>query len=301
MTVRIPSYPKVHAIGHAEIPDLLDGFVFVQEKYDGSQLSWGWDEDGGLHVRSKGKEQYPDTDKMFQGAVDYLLTLTGAAAPSGMWFRGEWISKPKHNALTYGRTPRHGIIVYDAEAADAPSSFWNETYVRVWAKAMDLEVAVVYWEGRGTDLNLPLLKELAERSSLLGGPMEGVVIKNYTQFKRDDKVQMGKYVREEFKEVHKQARKAQNPDIVEGLALILNTERRWEKAVEYLRDQGVLTGTAQDIGPLMKRVKYDTVEEERDFIVEQILKHLLPKLGRKLGRGLPEWYKERLAKEAFSE
>lgn len=301
---QIPSYPKVHALGHAQIPDLLDGFILVQEKYDGSQLSWGWDEKGRLNVRSKGKPQLPDTDKMFDGAVDYLLGMESddLFLRMGVWFRGEWFTKPKHNTLAYPRVPRHGLMLYDAELTDRPSTFQAEKGVmETYGELLNLEVAQVHWVGSGRDLTLDMLKEFAEKDSSLGGPQEGVVIKNYGQFKRDGKVQMGKYVREEFKETHKKDWRSRKTDVLEKLTEELNTERRWEKAVEYLRDQGELLGEVADIGPLMRRVKFDVTDEELAYITEVVMKEFLPKLQRMLGRGLPEWWKERLAREAFGE
>ena len=65
------SYPSIFAVGHAATAHLFDGDVIVEEKVDGSQFSFGVDESGELHVRSKGAVMIPDApEKMFQRAVD---------------------------------------------------------------------------------------------------------------------------------------------------------------------------------------------------------------------------------------
>lgn len=50
------------------------------------------------------------------------------------------------------------------------------------------------------------------------GSQEGVVVKNYNQFKVDGKVQMGKYVRPEFQETHKKSWKARNKPVLDVIA-----------------------------------------------------------------------------------
>jgi len=50
------SYPNVYQLGHKLVSNVLDGYVLVQEKIDGSQISFGIDENGKLNMRSKNKE-----------------------------------------------------------------------------------------------------------------------------------------------------------------------------------------------------------------------------------------------------
>lgn len=310
----IPGYPKVHALGHAQIPDVLDGYVVVQEKIDGSQISWQFG-DLGLQVRSKGKLQFGTgmefTDKMFESAVDYLLTVVDKMKPNFI-YRGEVLNSPKHNVLEYERTPKHGIVLYDIEMVDMPSGFLGDSWLESEANNLGLEVVPSLGELLGgvydadddmtllgSTLTLEKINEVIENTpSLLGGKMEGLVIKNYNRFKLDGKVQMAKVVRAEFLEKHRGEWKAR-PTVLESLAASLNTEARWQKAVQYLRDNGELTGEDKDIGPLMRRVKKDILEEEMEYITDALIKDALSKLTRKLGRGLPEWYKEQLAEGAF--
>lgn len=299
----IHSYPKVYNLGHPQITDLFDGPVVVQEKIDGSQISWSW-RDGELFVRSKGKMQHggsASADSMFIGAIEYLEEQTEYAAElaDGWVFRGEWLNSPRHNTLTYERRPRNGLILFDIETE--PNHFAEPVLVQRWAASLDIEAVRPFPATEGHSLEW--FQTLLEEESQLGGPkVEGVVIKNYARFGKDGKALMGKHVSEAFKEKHSRSWKERHPtrrDIVDQLGEALNTEARWEKAVQHLRDNGELTNSPKDIGPLMREVKRDTIEEERDWIAERILATLLPKVERQLGRGLPEWYKQRLAESQF--
>jgi hypothetical protein len=144
---------------------------------------------------------------------------------------------------------------------------------------------------------------MLENESFLGGvKIEGVVAKNYTQFGRDGKVSMAKYVSEAFKEVHNKEWKLANPgqkDVVEGLIAGLRTEARWQKAVQHLAESGDLTHTPKDIGALMKEVKDDIIAEEVERIKGILWKHFSGKILRGASAGLAEWYKEELLKKQF--
>ena len=66
----INSYPKIYNIGHKYILDLFNEEVSVQEKIDGSQISFGVI-DGELCARSKGKDLVLDApEKMFNKAIE---------------------------------------------------------------------------------------------------------------------------------------------------------------------------------------------------------------------------------------
>jgi len=299
----IRSYPKVYALGHKYIDKLLDGPVFLQEKYDGSQLSWQWI-DNELLVRSKGKEQYGNsavTDKMFNKAIEYLLSIKPI---NNYIFRGEYFNSKKHNTLEYGRLPLNGLVLYDVEQFDAPSTFYPDDILYTLANHMQVEYAHTFDSLEGSKITIKYLDKLLEiESSLSGTKVEGIVIKNYTQFTKDGKVMMGKYVSPEFQEKHAKSWPNRNPsqgDIVQVISSSLNTNARFTKAVQYLRDNGQLTGTTRDIGPLMRVIKTDTITEEKDWIKDKLWEAFGEKLKRSIGNGLPEWYKSELAKEAVA-
>lgn len=303
----INSYPKIFNLGHAAITDLFNHEVVIQEKYDGSQVSWGWDVTGELQVRSKSKLQYAEghtPDAMFQGAVDYLLTLEPPTFTwLGLTFRGEWFTKPKHNTLAYENLPKNGIVLYDVE--DGEQNFLPPATVEALAEELGVEPARTFTLnlGPGQRITLTDLEALLKEQSTLGGPLvEGVVIKGYGQYGKDGKTLMGKLVSEAFREKHTKSWKTRNPnraDVLEDMLAALNTEARFIKAVQHLRDNGELKGEHADIGPLMKEVKRDVIEEEQDWILEKLREYFMPRIVRGVGRGLPEWYKAALAVSQF--
>ena len=144
-----------------------------------------------------------------------------------------------------------------------------------------------------------------ERESILGGcKIEGIVVKNYSVFTKDKKAAMGKYVSEAFKEKHQGEWRKANPtqsDIVETLSAIYSTQARWQKALQHLREAGKLEGSPRDIGLLIQEVPNDILKEEEDQIKQTLFEHFWPKIRRGVTNGLPQWYKDELAKSAFSE
>lgn len=296
---QIHSYPSVMQVGHKMIADLFKTPVLIEEKIDGSQFSFGVI-DGELVCRSKGKQQLLDApDEMFKKAVEVIREISLDLNPN--WtYRGEYLAKPKHNTLVYSRIPTKHIILYDINTG-------LEEYMPYEAKKREaerlgLEIVPILFEGMVTDFEM--FKSFMERESVLGGcKIEGVVIKNYNLFTAEKKVAMGKYVSEAFKEVHEADWKERNPNKAEIEMVLIETYRttaRWQKAVQHLKESGVLEGTPKDIAALMREVPADILKECEEEIKEKLFKHFWEKIKRGVTRGLPEWYKEELTKSAFS-
>lgn len=294
----IHSYPSVMQVGHRMIADIFKSSVLVEEKVDGSQFSFGLI-GGELVCRSKGKQQLLDApDDMFKKAIEVIRTLD--LHPE--WtYRGEYLSKPKHNTLNYSRVPSNWIIIYDINTG--LEEYMAPDEKRVEAERIGLESVPVLFEGVITDFEM--FKSFLEMESVLGGcKVEGVVIKNYGLFTAEKKVAMGKYVSEGFKEVHEKDWKERNPnksDIETMLIEQYRTPARWQKAVQHLRECGQLDGTPKDIGALMREVPVDILKECEEEIKDKLFKHFWSKISRGVTRGLPEWYKEELAKSVFGE
>jgi hypothetical protein len=300
---RIPSYPKVHALGHYQIDGILENYSVVQEKYDGSQFSFGVI-DGELVCKSKRKDLDLDNpEKLFVDAVSVVRDLfdEGMLLP-GYIYRGEVLAKPKHNTLEYERRPYGGIVLFDVEMpvgqAYAPLM---PTAVNSIAMSFGLEPAARLFP----DPDRPLMDQvdglLKTISSLGGVPIEGFVVKNYTKFTTDDKFMAGKFVSEAFKEKHIKNWKAGKPgrvELIQALGQSLNTEARWEKALQSLRDDGILEGSPRDIGALVMRVQADVLLEEGEWIKRQLFDHFWRQIRTRVTRGLPEWYKRKLLENA---
>ena len=291
------SYPNVYQLGHKLVSNVLDGYVLVQEKIDGSQISFGIDNLGNLRIRSKNKEidiEHPDD--MFRLAVEWIVK-NRSNLQAGWTYRGEYLQKPKHNTLAYSRVPHNHIIIFDI--CDGLESYLPYSRVKYEADFIGLEVVPLIAEGVFTEADILELKdEWLSRESILGGTkVEGVVIKNYNVFTAEKKVAMAKLVRDDFREQNNTNWKSEHPtsqEVVQKLIDIYRTEARWQKAVQHLRDSGELQGEMRDIPLLMKEVSSDVLKECKDEILEQLFAYAWPKISKGVTRGLPEWYKSQI-------
>lgn len=296
------SYPKLYAIGHRALAELLLDDVIVEEKLDGSQFSFGAF-NGEIKVRSKGVQMHVDApEKMFTKAVETVRNLYHASKLVDGWtYRCEYLAKPKHNTLAYDRAPKGYLAIFDINTAE-------ETYLSYGEKAAEaerlgLDVVPLIYRGRITDIQQ--FRAMLDRVSFLGGPkVEGVVVKNYNRFGPDKKALLGKFVSEAFKEIHQGEWRAANPtkaDIVTALVQTHRTPARWAKAVQHLRERGVLTDSPKDIGALIKEAQSDVEAECKQDILDALWKYAWPQIARGVIGGLPEWYKEDLLKRQFED
>lgn len=304
------SYPKLYAMGHRAIADILLDDVIVQEKVDGSQFSFGLvpiENHPGtadvyeLKIRSKGAQMIVDApEKMFNKAVETVKDLhaRGLLIP-GWTYRAEYLAKPKHNVLAYDRVPNGYLALFDINPAE--ESYLPPEKIAEEAERIGLEAVPLIYTGRIATVDQ--FRAMLDRTSFLGGQkVEGVVVKNYSRFGTDKKVLMGKFVSEAFKEVHQGEWRAANPtkaDVVQALIQTLRTPARWAKAVQHLREAGKLEGSPRDIGALIKETQADILAECREQINDALVTWALPQILRGVIGGLPEWYKEQLLKQQF--
>jgi hypothetical protein len=306
------SYSSIFALGHRAVADLLKGPVLVEEKVDGSLFAFGRFgevaadgvmEEFTLKCRSKGAQlQIGAPEKMFGNAVQNAVGRRDVLHPNWTYY-GEYLQKPKHNALAYDRTPAGCIIIFDIATDDM--TFLGYVEKNAEAARISLECVPLLYQGMVTDLQQ--FRALLDTTSVLGGQkIEGVVVKpvNYDIFGQDKKVLMGKFVSEAYKEVHAREWKVENPtsgDILERLGESLRTPARWHKAIQHLKERGELEGSPKDIGALMREVPGDVLKEEEEMIKGKLMEWAWPHLRRKVVAGLPEWYKEWLLAQQFEE
>lgn len=297
----ITHYSSPYNLGHKALNDFWDGGdIIVQEKIDGSQFSFGVI-NGGLFARSRGQRiDLDNPDNLFQEAIDTILAKypTGCF-PDGYVFRGEYLKKPKHNTLKYSRVPENHVILFDIDIGDQDylppedvqdiANDLNFEYVPTWR---------IYKRPHGEDINTWL-----EEISILGGvKREGIVFKNYRLFDRGKKVLMAKYVNPEFREQHQKSwPKSGSEFIIDEIVNYYKTDARWKKAIQHLHESGELQQAPQDIPNLMREVSEDIYAECEDEIKEFLFKHFWKQISKGVTRGLPEWYKEYLAKEQMEE
>lgn len=296
----IHSYPSIYAIGHKAIADIFKSEVLIEEKIDGSQFSFGVI-DGELQCRSKNKQIILDApEKMFGQAIDVALHLAKFLTPNWV-YRCEYLEKPKHNILAYSRVPEQNLILYDINTG--LEEYMSPVEKASYARALGLETVPLLYQGIVE--NFEMFKGFLERESVLGGcKIEGVVVKNYSLFTQEKKVALGKYVSEDFKEKHTKQWGESNPSqggFVLKLANQYRTEARWRKAIQHLREQGLLDNSPKDIGLIIKEVGQDILKEEENEIKDALFQHFWKQMNRTITSGLPDWYKQELAKTAFAE
>lgn len=297
----LPSFPKIFSIGSEYIPNLFEGEVEITEKIDGSMFCFGCSPEDQIVIRSKGKEMFFESyEKMFKLAVDFVIDHEEILLQyPGTFFYGEFLGKPKHNVLCYNRVPKNNIILFGVFKV---GQGFYKTYEELseWADKLDLEaVPKIYY---GEIKNKEDLQKFLEIESILGGPkVEGIVVKNYNQTTLIGQrviPQLGKFVREEFKERH-QKEWHKGTDKVQEFIDGFRTEARWQKAIQHLREQGLLINEPKDIGILLNEIKRDLLEEEELNIKEGLLNLFKDQILRKSIAGFAEWYKEQLLNKSF--
>jgi len=293
--MQISSYAEINHCAHKVVSEMWTESIEIQEKVDGSQISFMVNEDDELLMRSKGQSLYEGSpnSKMFNEAITTIKDRADLLVPGQIW-RGEYLRSPKHNSLKYDRIPTGHIVIFDIELS--LGDYACPDHRNDMSKFIGLESIPVLYQGVW-DKDLSDLKAFFDTESFLGGvKIEGIVAKCYTKY-LNGKPLMSKLVSESFKEVHTEEWKKTNPgkgDIIDQLIINHATEARWRKAIQHLRDDGQLTNSPRDIGPLLKEISEDVKKEEEEAIKEALFKWAFPRISRGITRGFPDWYKEQL-------
>lgn len=298
MKVNPCSFPKIWGLGNLNVKGIFDKEVEITEKVDGSQFGFGKIE-GVLVVRSKGQTiDIAAVPKMFNIAVDYVKTLD---IPDDTFYYCEYLSKPKHNALCYGRIPKNNLILFGLQTVNG----FVDNYKTLVDAADKLEIDVVPLLFQGNVDNEEKLKSLLNTESCLGGvKIEGVVIKRYEPYRtRSDyfPIMCCKYVSSEFKEKHGCQKKKNKSNDWEEYKSQFKTEARWNKAIQHLKELSILEEDNKDIGLLIKEIQSDIAKEEEENIKDYLWRTYGKELLRHSISGFPEWYKEKIAGKIFKE
>lgn len=287
-------YPKVLALGSYGTERALLGPVFLQEKVDGSQFRFWTDLANEIHFGSHRREIHRGENiGMFKEAIEYVDSIAGPIkdfGPSTFYFC-EYLRKPKMNCIKYAKTPTNYLVIFDA---------YKEYH---WAnRAMLCELADrfnidVIPELKFGNSSVDEIKELFKADSYLGGDkIEGVVIKNYTE-----DIMVGgqlrplfaKCVRPEFKEQNSGEHVKERATLEDFLGGF-RSDARWEKAIQCFLEEGKLTNSPKDIGPLIMQIHKDISEEEKDNIGHYLYRHFIQQVLRRATAGFADWYKDRL-------
>jgi hypothetical protein len=283
---------------HRDVLTMRGQKVIVQEKVDGSQISFGRKLDGILHGKShKQQLDMASPNTMFGPAIASIKRaddkMCMGLAPNYI-FRGEYLSRPKHNILSYDRIPKQNIIIFDIEAGDDSKAYFPPDVTRNIAEKAGFEVVPTIWEGLFDDLTQEVITRLLKTQSILGGQLiEGIVIKCYAQRDANGNTLMCKYVRDDFKEMNGGKKNKVTVDIVEQIGDSLAVPARFEKAVLHAKEDCKLVGEMDDIAVLMRELNID-FEEHVDEIKTMLYSHYRKQIQRVANRGFATWYKGKL-------
>lgn len=294
------AFPKILHIGDKQILDLFETEVEITEKVDGSQFGFGKTPEGELIMRSKGREiDLENADKLFFPAITYVNSIADKI-PNGWFFYGETLHAPRHSTLAYDRVPRNHIALFAVYETE-PRVFHNYDTIREYAELFEVDAVPLLFRGETSAANV--LEMVKDTPSYLGGQsVEGVVVKAYKPWLFIGQIPLsvmaGKYVTEEFKEVHTKDWSKLNTgkgkfEVLKGN---YRTEARWRKAVQHLRDRGELMGTPKDIGLLIKEARVDIETEEKENIKDVLWAIYKEDILKYSVFGLAQWYKESLVK-----
>lgn len=303
------TYPKVHHIADPMLDGLLDGPIQVEEKIDGSQFRMHIDFDGHFTFGSRRVDSLDiEHAGMFIKAIEAVNTqmglIRGKPHALEMDIFAEYLSGPRQNALHYERIPKNSLIIFDVLAG---KKWLNHEEKKAYAEDNGFECVPLLWQGDGKLLTPEKIKELLETTSILGKvTIEGIVVKNYSKFFDAGKYSwmegqwmVGKYVRPEFKELNEKVHKADHSSI-DGIKARYNTEARWDKAIQKLRDEDKLQGNMKDMMLLIPEVCADVAEECTDDIKEQLWKVYGRTIIKSSVRGLAEHYNKKLLEKGFN-
>lgn len=285
------------------------GDYCIEEKIDGSQFSFGMDDQGVLHCRSKGAViDINNPPNLFGKAVDTAKQLAGQGLLTTGWtYRAEAVNSPRHNAITYGRAPDAGMILFDVQ--DSYGKFDTSVGKHATAVALGLECVQQFGHDSGAPTEA-MIDSLLHQDSMLGtAKVEGVVFKNYSQPSAYGPmafdVTFVKYVNPSFRELNSTRQKSEwsmaAADVVGAVLSNFNREAIWKKAVQHLGDDGQLQFAPQDIPALLKEINIDFEGENRAIIEQMLYKKFRDKIMKGLTAGFAEWWKAEIAKTALAE
>ena len=302
----IEKYVKVFRVGDRNVKNVFDGQVTVEEKLDGSQFRI-YVKDGeltfGSHRVNFDDEHQPD--KMFNKAIisakEHFKDLHGE-----YMIYCEFISKPRHNTLSYEKTPRGFLIIFDVLNVEI-NRFLNYDEKKAFGESVYLDVPQLIYEGEGSNITTDMLEEWANKTtSMLGLQIvEGVVIKNYSRTHEMECFLgfplISKFVRSTFTEMNHENWKDKKMGVMEKLSIKYKTVARWDKSIQRLKEEGKLTGEMSDLQYLIPEVSNDILSEEGEEIKKELLNHFIKNLRKSWTGGFAEYYQKVLMKKALEE
>lgn len=276
----------------------------VQEKVDGSQFSFGVYNINDFLIpacRSHGTQINIDQPpKIFAKAVETIKNIWGNLM-IGWTYRGEVLDKPKHNKLQYNRVPTGNIILYDIDTGDQNYLQDDNFYQEVERIGLEAVPTLALRSGIPTQEDFD---SWLDNESILGGTkIEGVVLKNYRTFDSHNKLLMVKYVSEMFREkANKEWKgKSLSSEVVTTIVAEFGSQARWDKVIQHLAEEDILSYTPKDIGLVMKEFNADFERECVDEIKDRLWILLRKEIMHGVCGNLPDYYKKFLQNKFYEE
>jgi hypothetical protein len=309
-TRNVVKYPSIEHVNITSSRDwqgtteeeALNHEYYIEEKIDGSQLSFALAQDNtALQFYNKGKAIAP-TNKTFYKATAMLQMLSQKCNPEFV-YHGEAVCDKRHNVAQYERTPKYYFVLYDLSSSTT-GEYYGPEVKRSEAERLGLECVQTLYHNQDPSLS-PYSKceELIEQidagviKSMLGGKIEGVVLKHHNFVRNSKKVSTKlKLVTDEFKESHASSKgkrkKATPEEVLEDLGTCYATHARFHKAYQHLRDQEKLTNKPKDIHMISQELDEDFAREHLEEIKNYLWVEFGPTILAHAKTGFSDWYKE---------
>lgn len=282
-------YPSISQSYKIEAEGIYDGHVDVEEKIDGSQFRIKITTEGQIVCGSHNSQGDTPPDGMFSLGIEQAEKIFAGYKPE---FETvvfcEYLSKPKQNTIPYARVPKHNLILFDAQV---DTLFLGREDKEKFAEDHDMEIVRLLFSGDASEISkddkiLPeKQEEFLAKTSILGHAdkgfqtIEGFVIKNYDKLYDIERFRNYeesthpwmciKIVNEKFKEKNHE----ENPNRTNKFQELKDNyrkEARMLKAIQHLKEKGLLTGELSDLRVLVPEVVRDIEEEEKEGIKDAL-------------------------------
>lgn len=314
---KVPSYWKSKNFYDPDLKGFFEETTLtVEEKIDGSQFSFGFLPNKWgtyvLRMTSKNKEvEIWQPEGLFKNVVEYLKTKDyRQILPKDIVFRGEAVCSPRHNKLHYSRTPFGYCVVYGAEnlrtATEVPRTVWQLVALEMGMEPVR-QFPSLQTHGKALSDVINEVKGYLEDESMLGGPkVEGIVLKRTkNHINTQDGVPMfAKVVSDSFREIAKPKKTkgiVSDAGVIKEILDLVNKDMVYSKAVQHLREEGILAYSNSDIGPLINEIKRDIAEDLKEPAKSILWEWAKNTVTTGIIDGFAQWYIKKLKGDAANE
>ena len=300
------AYPSIATLNIKSTRSWLEGDnykYYIEEKIDGSQLSIIVDNDGKLSFYNKNKRA--GTNNSFEKAITMLsFKYDGKNILNPNYiYHGESVCRIKHNVCAYERTPKNYFILYDI-FDNTLNEYVSLDVKRLEAERVGFELVQILYQNTDPNQNPyeicnKLINDIEneEIKSVLGGTIEGIVLKHHAFIEKDKCVSSKlKLVTTNFKERHtvKQPKAELSADeFLTSLGNSFCTEARFHKAYQHLVESNSINPESirnSDKDKIIMELNSDFDKEYKGELKELLYTEFSPLLKKLAREGAGNWY-----------